>query len=144
MNDAAERALPDAAARADKHALQELMRRSDGPGLRQAGLHFGLILCTGTLVVLAGESLWVWPAMLLHGIGLVFLFAAEHETAHRTAFKSRWLNEAVIWIAGLVVLQRQLRKEFPDRSTIEVWATLKGGPAARPTAPVATEPLPAD
>lgn len=88
----------------DKRALRALMARSDGPGLRQAGLHFALIGCTGVLVVFALDTWWLWPAMLLHGIGLVFLFAAEHETAHRTAFKSRWLNEAVIWIAGLVVL----------------------------------------
>ena len=94
----------DAADPIEKWALQALMARSDGPGLRQAGLHFALIGCTGVLVVFALESWWLWPAMLLHGQGLVFLFAAEHETAHRTAFKSRWLNELVIWIAGLVVL----------------------------------------
>ena len=94
----------DAADPIEKRALQALMARSDGPGLRQAGLHFALIGCTGVLVVFALESWWLWPAMLLHGQGLVFLFAAEHETAHRTAFNSRWLNELVIWIAGLVVL----------------------------------------
>lgn len=80
------------------------MRRADGPGLRQAGLHFGLIAATGILVVFSHGNWWLLPAMLLHGVGLVFLFAAEHETAHRTAFRARWLNEAVIWISGLVVL----------------------------------------
>ena len=88
----------------DGQALRALMRRSDGPGLRRAGLHFGLIGCTGALVVAASGTWWLWPAMVLHGIPLVFLFAAEHETAHRTAFKTRWLNEAVIWISGLVVV----------------------------------------
>ncbi len=88
----------------DKQVLQVLMRRSDGPGLRQAGLHFGLIACTGVLVVAALGTWWLLLAMLLHGIGLVYLFAAEHETAHRTAFKSRLLNETVIWISGIAVL----------------------------------------
>ncbi len=88
----------------DKQVLQVLMRRSDGPGLRQAGLHFGLIACTGVLVVAALGTWWLLLAMLLHGIGLVYLFAAEHETAHRTAFKSRLLNETVIWISGVIVL----------------------------------------
>lgn len=88
----------------DKRVLQALMRPSDGPGLRQAGLHFGLISVTGVLVVVSLESWWLLPAMALHGIGLVYLFAAEHETAHRTAFRTRWLNEAVIWISGLAVL----------------------------------------
>ena len=35
---------------------------------------------------------------------LVFLFAPLHESVHRTAFRSRRLNDAVAWIAGLVLL----------------------------------------
>ena len=30
------------------------------------------------------------------------MFAAMHESVHRTAFKSRWLNNAVGWFAGLL------------------------------------------
>ena len=35
---------------------------------------------------------------------LTFLFAPLHEAVHRTAFRSRRLNDAVAWIAGLVLL----------------------------------------
>ena len=41
--------------------------------------------------------------MFVHGVGLVYLFAPLHETVHRTAFASRWLNDAVAWFCGLVV-----------------------------------------
>ncbi len=35
---------------------------------------------------------------------LTFLFAPLHEAVHRTAFRSRRLNDAVAWAAGLVLL----------------------------------------
>jgi fatty acid desaturase len=30
------------------------------------------------------------------------MFAAMHESVHRTAFRTRWLNDAVAWFAGLL------------------------------------------
>jgi fatty acid desaturase len=35
---------------------------------------------------------------------LVFLFAPLHESVHRTAFRSRWLTDAVAWICGLALM----------------------------------------
>jgi fatty acid desaturase len=35
---------------------------------------------------------------------LVFLFAPLHESVHRTAFRTRRLNDVVAWFAGLVLL----------------------------------------
>lgn len=106
MPDTVEIEIPEAqtAEPVDKQALQTLMRRSDGPGLRRIGIHFALIAATGTLVMASLGTWWLLPAMLPHGILLGYLFAAEHETTHRTAFRSRWLNEAVHWIAGLVIV----------------------------------------
>lgn len=43
-------------------------------------------------------------ALILHGIVLVFLFAPLHESVHRTAFRSRRLNDVVAWVSGLVLL----------------------------------------
>ncbi len=42
--------------------------------------------------------------MVLHGIVLSFLFCAQHESIHRTAFKSRWLNDAVAWLCGALLV----------------------------------------
>jgi fatty acid desaturase len=44
------------------------------------------------------------PVLFLHGVALVFLFAALHETIHRTAFASRRLNDTVAWVCGALVL----------------------------------------
>jgi fatty acid desaturase len=70
-------------------------RRTDRDGLQYLVLHSTLLLATGGLVVLAGVTWWLLPAMFLHGIVITFLFAPLHETSHGTAFRTRWLNETV-------------------------------------------------
>jgi len=45
---------------------------------------------------------WALPLIVAHGYVLAFIFCAFHETAHRTAFRSRWLNEAIGTLAGLL------------------------------------------
>lgn len=56
------------------------------------------------LVWATANSLWQWSAMLLLGISLVFLFCAEHEMIHFTAFKSRLLNRLFARLIGFALL----------------------------------------
>jgi fatty acid desaturase len=83
--------------------LRTMAARSDARGALQFGLHLACIATTGTLVWL---TLPFWflliPAMLLHGVTLVTMFAPMHECTHRTAFASPRLNDAVGWVAGLL------------------------------------------
>ena len=92
------------ASAAARRALLALAARSDRRGLRQLGLHLAALLATGTLVALARGAPWLAPALLLHGLVLVFLFAPLHETIHRTAFLRRRLNDAVAYAAGAILL----------------------------------------
>jgi fatty acid desaturase len=80
------------------------LRPSDARGLVHLAGHLGLLLLTGAGIAAARGSLWLLPAMLAHGIVLVFLFAPLHESVHRTAFRSRQLNDAVAWVCGLLLL----------------------------------------
>ena len=57
----------------DKQRLKALSRRSDAKGLVQLATHLTALAGSGTLVVLAGWSLWLLPAMALHGLLLIFL-----------------------------------------------------------------------
>ena len=58
---------------------------------------------TGTLVWLVLPYWFLLiPAMLLHGVTMVTMFAPMHECTHRTAFASPRLNDAVGWIAGVL------------------------------------------
>ena len=93
-----------AASAAERRALLALAARSDRRGLGQLGLHLLALLAAGAGVALARGSPWLVPAMLAYGILLVFLFAPLHETIHRTAFRSRGLNDAVAWACGAVLV----------------------------------------
>jgi len=76
---------------------------SDRPGLIRLASHLGLLVLTVT-AVLAVEGWWRLPLQFLHGTVLVFLFSAAHECIHRTAFRTRWLNDTVAWGAGLALM----------------------------------------
>ncbi len=88
----------------DKATLKALSRRSDGRGLMQLGTHLVALGATGVLVAWAGATWWLAPALAVHGVVLIFLFSPLHETIHRTAFRSRALNDGLAWICGAVIL----------------------------------------
>ena len=88
----------------DKAALKSLTARSDTKGALHLAGHLGALAVTGWLVAQAAGGPWLLPAALGHGIVLVFLFAPLHETIHRTAFRTRWLNDALAWVCGAVLL----------------------------------------
>jgi fatty acid desaturase len=88
----------------DRARLADLNRRSDSRGLRHLAGHGVLLVATGTLLGLSIGSWWVAPATVAHGVVLIALFAPLHETVHRTAFKSRWLNDGVGWLCGLLLV----------------------------------------
>ncbi len=88
----------------DKKALKRLSARSDGKGLVQLGLHLLALGATATLLGLAWGGPWTLPALLAHGIVLIFLFAPLHECIHRTAFKTRVLNDILAWVCGALIV----------------------------------------
>jgi fatty acid desaturase len=77
---------------------------SDAAGLMHLAGHLGLLMLTGALVFLCRDSLLLPLALVAHGVVLIFLFAPLHESVHRTAFRSRHLNDWVAWFCGLVLL----------------------------------------
>src|SRR3989442_11798772 len=85
--------------REDLHAL---MARSDGPALRRAVWHLGMLVLTGTALWRLRLTVWALPLVLVQGYMLAFVFCALHETAHRTAFRTRWLNPVLGTVAGLL------------------------------------------
>jgi fatty acid desaturase len=96
-----------------REELKRLSERSDPRGLMQLGGHLALLIITGWLIYLSFGTIWLWPAMFMHGTVLVFLFAPLHETIHRTAFHSRALNDAVAFVIGvLIVLPREYFRAF--------------------------------
>ncbi len=94
----------DAVAPSPAADLRELLARSDRKGLERLAIHGGLIAITATGIYVTRGSLWLIPAMLVHGILLAYLFAPFHEGVHYTPFRARRLNDMVSWICGVVII----------------------------------------
>jgi fatty acid desaturase len=92
-----------------RRRLKELMRRSDGPAIRDTAIWLGLMLVAAT----AGCVLWTqghpWlavPLFLVHGV--LYGSAGDsrwHEAGHGTAFKTRWMDTAVYELASFLMMR---------------------------------------
>jgi fatty acid desaturase len=83
----------------ERSELRELRRLSDWPGAVHLALHLAALLGAACLVALAPALAWRLPAQALEGAIFIFLFCPLHETIHRTAFRSRRVNN---WIAAVI------------------------------------------
>jgi fatty acid desaturase len=78
-----------------------LTGKSNGPGMVQFSCHLGAIVILGALIA---ARVPYWPVLMLpQGILIVFLFTLLHETVHRTAFETQWLNDAVARFCSLAI-----------------------------------------
>ncbi len=88
-----------------RHELKQLIRRHDGLGLARLGAYVATLLGTGTAAYLTVGTIWAIPAFALYGAVVCFATAIAHETHHGTAFRTRWINEAVHFVSGLLCLR---------------------------------------
>ena len=84
--------------------LRLLNQRSDIKGTIQLVSHLAMIAVAAKSVVYCSQSMWLLPAVLALAIAQIALFAPMHECSHQTAFRSLWLNKAVCWATGLVLM----------------------------------------
>ena len=97
----------------DRKTLKTLCKRSDRPGLKFLAKWSLALLATGYLVYLSLDSWWVWPAMFIYGtvMGLP-AYSMSHESAHGTAFRTRWLNEILFWVTSLIYFEEPLHRRY--------------------------------
>lgn len=86
--------------------LRHLQRRSNARGLIRLAGHLAACVGTaaiyGSLLTRGAHWLLVGLAATAYGFTLVTMFAPMHESVHRTAFRTPWLNDSVAWLAGLL------------------------------------------
>ena len=88
----------------EREQLRLLYRRSNVGGLKRLSAHLVLV-AIAAVGVHQTESIQLYvPAAFVLGVVGTFLFAPLHECIHRTAFRSRWLNDAVARVAGFLLL----------------------------------------
>lgn len=86
-----------------KETMYALMAKSDGPALLRFGVMCVALLGAGTWAVLSwNRSLWeLILSQVVLGVVGCSTFAALHETAHNTAFKTAWMNRLAALLAGI-------------------------------------------
>jgi fatty acid desaturase len=89
-----------------RQRLKELMKRKDGPAIRDTIIWFGLLILSGIAAYYAWGTWWAILAFFVYGT--LYSTAADarwHECGHGTAFKTQWMNEIVYQIASFMVLR---------------------------------------
>ena len=99
--------------RIDRALLKSLARRSDRSGLAYLALWALALALTGTALWVVLGSAYVWGAVFVFGVVMsVPAYALSHETAHGTAFRTRWLNETVFWFTSLLYGEEPLHRRY--------------------------------
>jgi fatty acid desaturase len=86
--------------------MKALMQRDDQPAIRDT------IIWLGSMVMLVGIGIALWPswwsAPFWLAYGVLYGSASDsrwHECGHGTAFKTRWMNDAVYQIASFMIFR---------------------------------------
>ncbi len=89
-----------------RQKMKELMKRRNGPAIRDTLIWFAAIAIVGYLAFRAWGTWWAVPAFFVYGL----LYATPgdsrwHECGHGTAFKTPWMNNVIYHIASFLVLR---------------------------------------
>lgn len=89
-----------------RQQLKALMKRSDGLAIRDTLLWFALLGAAAAGMIAFWGSWWVLPFVIVYGV----LYGSSsdsrwHECGHGTAFKTRWMNDVVYYIASFMLLR---------------------------------------
>ncbi|MCB8882096.1 fatty acid desaturase family protein [Acidisoma cellulosilytica] len=86
--------------------MKALMRRKDGPAIRDTAIWLGtMLVCAGFGIHLWGSWLAV-PFFIVYGV--LYGSASDsrwHECGHGTAFKTAWMNDVVYNIACFMIMR---------------------------------------
>jgi fatty acid desaturase len=97
----------------DRKSIKNLCRRSDRPGLFYVLKWIISLLASGYLIHLTQGTNWIWLSVFIYGTVLSLpAYCMSHETAHGTAFKTRWLNETLFWITSLLHFEEPLYRRY--------------------------------
>ncbi len=86
--------------------MKELMKREDGPAIRDTAIWLGCLVLFGALGITFWGTWWAVPFFLAYGV--LYGSASDsrwHECGHGTAFKTMWMNDAVYQIACFMIMR---------------------------------------
>lgn len=89
-----------------RKVMKELMKRSDGPAIRDT------FIWLAAIVFFAAGAVWFWPTVwcipFFFCYGVLYGSSTDsrwHECGHGTAFRTRWMNDAVYQLACFMIMR---------------------------------------
>jgi fatty acid desaturase len=92
-----------------RQRLKELMKRRNGPAIRDTFIWIAALLISGFLAYHSWGTWWAVPAFLAYGA--LYSSASDsrwHECGHGTAFKTRWMNDVIYEAASFMVMRESV------------------------------------
>lgn len=89
-----------------RRRMKELMRRSDQPAIRDTLLWLGIALAAAAAGIALWGTWWAVPCFLVYGV--LYGSASDsrwHEAGHGTAFRTRWMADAVYQVASFCMMR---------------------------------------
>jgi fatty acid desaturase len=86
--------------------MKELMKREDGPAIRDTAIWLGVLTASGVAGALLWGTWWCVPFFLVYGV--LYGSATDsrwHECGHGSAFKTPWMNDTVYQIASFLIMR---------------------------------------
>jgi len=93
----------------DKKILKELTKRSDWQGIKHISVWMLILAFSGYIAFVTWGSWWTILWFLIYGNIYTFCNPIWHECGHKTAFKSRWLNEVFYHITSFMYNYEPIR-----------------------------------
>ena len=91
----------------DRKTMKSLMRRSDGPALRDTAIWIGALVLSGAGGVTFWGTWWCVPFFVVYG--LLYGSSSDsrwHESGHGTAFRTLWMNDVLYYVASFMIFPR--------------------------------------
>ncbi|MFC5529440.1 fatty acid desaturase [Cohnella yongneupensis] len=90
----------------DRKRLKELMKRKDWPGIRDTIIMFAALIGTGWFAVAMWGTWWSVLGFIVYGfIYYTCCNSRWHELGHYTAFKTKWINEALYYLTSWMIMR---------------------------------------
>ena len=90
----------------DRELMKKFMARNNSLAAMHIASWFAALGVFGYLAHLSFGSLWAVPAFAVYGVLYGSMSDSRwHETGHRTAFRTKWMNDVVYYIASFMVFR---------------------------------------
>ncbi len=93
--------------------MKALMKRSDGPAIRDTIIWLACLVGFAAAGIALWPSWWSAPFWLAYGV----LYGSStdsrwHECGHGTAFRTRWMNDAVYQLASFMIMRNPVTWKY--------------------------------